>query len=224
MTLSHDKLTVYSTIAAALASPLDYPPLCESVFPGDRVIVVPDRFAATQPLLVAEVVTEILKTGLEPGNIGVALPVEEEKSRAALLRKNLPTGVECFIHRSDQRADLALIAVDERGRPMAVNRRIVDADFLLLLEKSGAREGSLIPRFADHDTQLRFRKPLGKQGDTANPGEMERNSKTVVKRLRREMASVVSLLGAALVLRVFVEKNKMAFSARQAAASATQWQ
>ena len=200
----------HATAAAALAEPLGYPPLVESLFPGDQIALVPDAFVASQYELLIELVGELLRPGMEPENITLLLTEEDCREHGPALRVALEAAgqaaVRLVVHRPSLRQDLAMLAVSTAGQAIAVNRQLVDADFVLLVQEVGAAqaesagESAFFPRFADAETIQRHR--------TAGKGHG--------KQLTREMAAAIRELGAGLVLEYFRENGQLAFTARHA--------
>src|SRR3972149_2159114 len=60
-----------AAVSAALASPLDFPPLHRSVVPGDRVVVVTDPRLANPDRWLAPILAELVRGGVEPSAITV---------------------------------------------------------------------------------------------------------------------------------------------------------
>ena len=158
-----------AALAAAVAAPLDFPPLAQSVFPGDRVVLAVEEGVPQAAAIVEAVVRALLDAGSEPGDICVLQATADADFSAAELQKRFPErdgrGVEVVVHDAKTREGLSYLAADEAGEPIYINRRLFDADVVLpigclRLDTSLGYygvNGTLYPAFSDLPTQERFR-------------------------------------------------------------------
>lgn len=205
----------------ALEHPFDYPPLTSAVFPGDRVALVPDRFAVERGEILGALVESLLGSGVEPENITVLIPDEElDPASEAALRSLLPEGAEQIVlHRFTPHTDgsCSLLCVGDDNEPIALARPIVDADVVLPVERHWPVPpfghfgplSVLIPRFSDLATQIRFQAADG-----------VKNREKIIETVGGEIANVADLLGAAMLLEILVDEEDgvtgFLFGAREA--------
>lgn len=214
-------------ISAALASPKGYPPLSQAVFPDDRVVVVPDEFAVSQPQILAEMVDVLLEAGVDARDIAVMLTESDERKHGAAFRAAFSGfSVRIPVHHPALRQDLALLATDERDEPIAINREIVDADLVLLVQRKPSRgaadrNSALYPRFADANTIFRLakddnaKKNMGNSEDLVGRHDIatDANARKLDKMRQMEVRKVYAMLGIALVLEIRQEKKRTTFQA-----------
>ncbi len=146
--------------AAALAEPLDYPPLRQCTTPVDRVVLVLDHGATEAARITAAVVHALADAGVEPDGItilqhpadraaeaGDATEIHDaeihdaeihnaaENNGAGDPRRLIPAALRERIalrtHDPTDRRELAYLAADEAGEAILVNRALHDADVIL---------------------------------------------------------------------------------------------
>ncbi len=200
--------TMFETVSDALAFPKDYPSLFDSVFPGDRIVIVPDIFAASRPELLAETASLVLKAGIEPDHVLVLLTEADERDHGPTLRSLLEQadpGLRIHVHKPGLRQELAMLGTNARNEPIAVNREIVDADVVIAVQKDGTGESAVFPRFSDSETIQRFHEAANREKSAA---------KALRKTLRLEATEVSGLLGIAVTLKCVTKGRKgLAFEA-----------
>jgi nickel-dependent lactate racemase len=162
---------VAATIAA-LASPLEFPPLAQAVVPGDQVAIAVDETVPRAASVVRGVIESLRNAGIDDETISV-VTCDQPTSRSCLaeLGQNGATQVKFVVHDPDDAQDLCLVGVSKRGERMVVNRAIFDADVVLpigcaRLDGSGVYD-SVYPRFSDTQTIERFRTPPGSDASAA---------------------------------------------------------
>lgn len=191
-----------AALAAAVAAPLDFPPLAHAVFPGDRVVIaVEDGLPQAAPLVEA-VVRTLLDAGSLPGDICVLQANADAELVAGEFQKRFADHdghkVEVVVHDPTKRDGMSYLAADEAGAPIYINRRLFDADVVLpvgclRLESSPGYygvNGTLYPAFSDLPTQERFR------ATGVNP-----TSDQIAKR-RHEADEVAWLLGVLMSIQI----------------------
>ncbi len=191
-----------SAVAAALAQPLEYPPLAVATVPGDRVAVVLADELPQVPAIVAGVVAALLQAGVEPANI-VLLQSRQAVERGAAdprggLARDVAAEVEYLVHDPDDRPALALLGPSSRNEGIYLNRAICEADLVLpvsvlRLQQAADYRGSyasLFPSFSGKTAQARFR----------GTGYLESSSERA--RRKKETEEVGWLLGARLMVQI----------------------
>jgi nickel-dependent lactate racemase len=192
-----------AAVSAALSDPLDLPPVYRAIAPGDRVVVAIDRDVPQLPEVVAGAVSALLEGAIEPSDISLVLASSDDLSEGRHPRSLLPRSVQELVavtaHAADDPAELSyLAATEEEAFPIYLNRRIIDADFVLPISCLRLDDalgyvgvcGGLFPAFADAKTQERFNSPGAAEG--ASPKS----------RRRRESEEAAWLLGIQFMLQV----------------------
>ena len=127
-------------LRAALDAPINSPRLEEVVKPHERmVIVVPDATRAACVHRIAPLLVERLnKHGLSDSQISFLIgggihraPTAEEIY--GLLGSDLPTRIEVHPHNANDAASHASLGTTTRGTPVVLNRRLVEADRIIVV-------------------------------------------------------------------------------------------
>ena len=186
-------------VQEALASPIDFVPLSQSVFPGDTVAI------AVGPEVpgINEVVIALLKcfedTQVSMADITVVVPYDGET--AGQLKEAIASdfsSVGFQVHDAHNDEALAYLAASAVGDPIMVNRTLFDADVVIpittvrherMLGYNGGFDG-LIPEFSDAATQQRFCELISATDET---GGLQR---------RGDVRETAWLLGIQLSIRV----------------------
>jgi len=190
-------------VAAALAEPLEFPTLAESVAPGDRIVVAIESGVPRAEEIARAIADAVSAEGIEPANVCVLWPgrapsletVPADPSAAPVGRA---AQLEQRRHDPADRGSLAYLANIGEGKPVYLNRSVCEADFLApvgcaRLEAIGGLQSpseGLFPTFADAAAQSRYRSPR-----TAG-------SQVQRRRLRQQAREVEWLLGAMFAIRV----------------------
>jgi len=160
--------------AAALTKPIQFPPLIESVVPGDHVTVAIDPEVPQGDSIVAAVVESLRRAGVVARDITLLYatdPAHATNGHHAALEKFLPDEtrgeIHIVYHDPAKRDDLSYLAATERGRGVYLHRAICDADFVVPIActHSGAALGcyaagsTIYPLFSDEATRRRYRSP-----------------------------------------------------------------
>ncbi len=185
--------------AAALLSPLNFPPLNQAVVPGDRVVIAVDPEVPQAGQIVAGVVHALLEAAVEADHITILHTPQHADTEQ--FRTPLGTNaqhIEFAVHDSNDPEHMAYLAASKDAAPIMLNRLLCDADLVLpinLLRPDAAflyagPHGGLCPTFSNSETQQRFR----------TPNLMARPTQ---QRQRREEADEVAwLLGIQLTLQI----------------------
>lgn len=185
-----------AAVAAALAHPIEFPPLAQATVSGDRIAIAIDQGVPQEQTIVATVIDELIQSGLEPSDLVI---VRAPGARGDVLAR-VPDSVRSLVrvvgHVPGDAKQLAYLAADKDGRPIYLNRELCDADVVLpigavrLEQTWGAHgiHGTLFPVFSDDASRERF---VG--GDEPSAKQRTR---------RAEAAEVTWLLGAQFTLQV----------------------
>jgi nickel-dependent lactate racemase len=159
-----------AAVVAALAEPLEYPPLAKTTTPGDRIVVVLDPGLPQVAQVTAAVVETLLKSGVEADGITI-LRSEVESAAGAdnplrLIPQPAAGRIRVLSHEPANRRNLAYLAASEGGEPILLNRLLTDADVVLPVgctqrERAAGYFGIhtvIYPEYSDQHTQARFRK------------------------------------------------------------------
>ena len=157
-------------VIAALEQPLDYPPLVQTTTPGDRVVVVLDAALPQVAQVTAAVVQTLMDAGIDPDGITILQSetdfVASTENPLRLLPQAVVSRIRLLTHDAAKRRNLAYLAASETGRPILLNRLLIDADVVLPVgcvrpEHSTGYFGihsAIYPEYSDRQTQARFRK------------------------------------------------------------------
>lgn len=155
-------------VAQVLRTPLNYPPLAQSVTPADRVVLVLEPGLPQVEMIVAEVIGCLVEAGLDADALTVLRTSDDAASETATLRSSVPHPVRqrVAIHTHDptDRQELAYLTTTGQGSPILLNRAITDADMVIPIGRFQSPlspgnfgvHGVVFPTFSDHKTQLRL--------------------------------------------------------------------
>jgi nickel-dependent lactate racemase len=157
--------------AAALRSPLDLPPVAQALTPDDHVVLAVDSETPQAPLVTAGAIHALREGGATPERIAVVLSHARNGSHefeSPFLADKALADVAVEIHDPDDTDGLCYLATTDEQHPVYLNRRIVEADFVLpigplrLPSSFGyfGAWGGLFPAFADVATHKRYQSPL----------------------------------------------------------------
>lgn len=153
-----------AAVAAALADPLEFPPLAQATAPGDRIAIAIGDVVPQADAVVAGIVHELLGGYAEPQDITLVLP-QGHRPPVDLLKPDDREAIQVCYHEPGVREELAYLAAASDGEPIYFNRTLADADIVIPVGAFRANEtlayygvhGGLFPAFADLETQQRFR-------------------------------------------------------------------
>lgn len=154
--------------SAVLQSPSGYPPLGDSTFAGDRVVLPVARDVPQTPALIAGLINTLVSAGVHPYDIRVLLAPNSKlgDKATAELDDEIQRHIVVEQHDPKDRDRLSFVAAAKDGKPIYVNRSLCDADLVIpvgcvrhadALGYLGV--GTVFPTFADHDATRRFRAP-----------------------------------------------------------------
>jgi hypothetical protein len=128
---------ISDSVAHALDHPLDYPPLTQSVVPGDRVVVPLDPSTPAWPIIVRVVAERLASAGVAHDAVRLVSTGRLEGDALGLL----PPGVSCSVHDPAERKNLAYLASTPGGTRVYLNRAVVEADFVIPIGRIGFDRG-----------------------------------------------------------------------------------
>lgn len=146
----------------ALQNPMDFPSLAAAIVPGDRVALAVDPSVPQLDQIIRGVTKAISQTGA--GGIDLVLWDEATDETVQNLRRECDPAVEVTAHIPDSRETLRYLAADEAADPIYLNRRLVDADFILPIMmtrpidmRTGGDVTGIFPMLSDSATRGRHR-------------------------------------------------------------------
>ena len=124
-----------AAMAAALAQPLDFPPLARATVEGDRVALLLDPGLPQAATLVAGVVHYLIDSGTKPEDITLVRTSGHELDDSLDLKQHLPeelrAEIDVVLHQAGDSESLAYLATTKGGSPLYVHRSICDADVVI---------------------------------------------------------------------------------------------
>ena len=121
-----------AAVAAALAEPLEYPPLVQATTPGDRIVLAVEPGVPQAAQVVTAVISYLNKNGIDLD--GIAILTIGDDAAAALCR-DWPADwlerVKRVVHDADDTRQMAYLARDAAGEPIFLQRALTDADVVL---------------------------------------------------------------------------------------------
>jgi nickel-dependent lactate racemase len=196
-----------ATVSETLRSPLGYPPLAQSVIPGDHITLAVDPDTPQVASVLTELVSALIDAGSSPTEITVLLAGDRDLASRQGIISSWPESwqhdVHFVAHHPEDETAHAYLAATREGRPVYLNRAIGDADVVIpvgllrLDETLGYRgvHGSWFPLFSNVETQLRHQSPGNVQWQTHE------------RRRREETAEAAWLLGVHLMVQVLPGPN-----------------
>jgi nickel-dependent lactate racemase len=152
-----------AAVMSALASPLDYPPLAESVVPGDRVAIAVDAAVPQVVDVVRGAVEALASSGVDrDAMVIVAASSELAAACRGEFAGNGAGGVQVVLHDPDDEKNLCFVGLSRRREPVVVNRAIFDADLVLSIgcaRLHGGAYDAIYPRFSATSAIERRREP-----------------------------------------------------------------
>ncbi len=146
---------VCTLVDRALNEPLSYPPLRDSVFPGDKVVIVVHADLPA-PNEIISAITKYLHAAHVP-SIDITILTAMELENQPIDAPDLSTFI---VHDSNDQHAVAYIAASDNGDPVYVNRTLFDADVILPINCAShseeINEDCVYPRFSSAATLSRF--------------------------------------------------------------------
>ncbi len=184
-------------VRAALETPIGFPALRRALTPDDQVVVVVDEHVPLLAQLLTPVLQHLTEARVALGAITLVCPPTQLSQEWVQQLPQESRGVRVEVHDPTDRRRLSYLATTRKGRRIYLNRRVVDADQLVLLTRRGfdpllgysGSEGALYPTLSDVATQ----KEMASRLSMKVPGEKPWPA-------RQEAAEVAWLLGAPFVV------------------------
>lgn len=157
------------SLATALENPVGFPPLRQSIIPGDHVTLVLEDGLPEPALLVQSLVQLLLEAQIAPQDITILCPAGQSQAELRGIRRLLPESVGrrmlWLVHDPADPGCLAYLASTEAGHRVLLHRAIVDADVVLPIGCQQSERapdyfglfGGVYPTFSDLSAQRRFR-------------------------------------------------------------------
>jgi nickel-dependent lactate racemase len=158
--------------AAAVANPLEFPPLDRATVPGDVVVLALEDDLPQAAELVAGIVAQLQVAGITPDRISIAqIRSAVERNDAdprALLPAEIREQIGRVVHDPTVREELAFLAPNRQGEAVYLNRTLCDADLVIPVgcirrgywsSRSSAFSG-LFPAFSDVAAQKLMRQQM----------------------------------------------------------------
>lgn len=168
---------VRAATAAALAEPLDFPPLAKAIVPGDKVVVTIEPDTPRRSDVVAAVIDVLLSAGVEPGDVAIleaseTAPCDPTERLAPEVRQ----AIRLATHDPHDASQYRYLASTQSGERVYLHHAIVDADVLVPIGCSRCNTAlmwlddldGVYPTFSNQETRLRFRRPLSGSGKSSS--------------------------------------------------------
>ena len=157
-------------IEAALAEPLDFPPLARCVTPGDRVVLALEEGVPQVIQIVDTTIAYLLRAGIDLDGITILQTEADVEAGINEARQHWAPEwqqrVHVLTHDPSDRGQMAYLATTESGETVFLNRALTDADVVLpigcLRREAGEYHGihgSLFPTFSTQQVIARYRSP-----------------------------------------------------------------
>lgn len=150
-----------AAVRTALDAPFEFPPLRRALTPDDSVTVIVDEQLPGLAQLLVPVLERLTGAGVTAESVTILVP---PSTTGQPWVNDLPDEFEearVEVHDPTDRKQLRYLATSRGGRRLYLNRRVVDADQLVVVSGrrfdpvlgfSGA-EGAIFPQFADAETR-----------------------------------------------------------------------
>ena len=196
--LARGSLNVGEATRGALAAPHKFPRLAQSIVAGDKVALAVDRFVPAADEIVAAVVDELTTHGVAWDDVTV-VAADKSGSRTTPRLATVPPSATSHraprfeVHDPADRGRLGYLTNTKSGRPLYLNRTLLDADVVIAIGCARGRTswnyrgawGGVYPTFSDDESLARFR----------NPRVLDRNDEVFLKS-QAEVETVGWLSGA----------------------------
>jgi nickel-dependent lactate racemase len=210
-----DHAAVAQAVREALAAPLGFPPLGQSLTSEDHVAVALGAATPAAAAIVAGVVAELERCGVLRERIAVVVsdPRDADAVRAELAPRDPERGLEPGVaqvlvesHDPTDETQLCFAGLMTSERPLLLNRRLFDADVVLPISTELPTDGpdagvygGVFPDFCDRGTIKRLRRVRSVAKAQAATPTRKPGGTTARQRDANEAGW---LIGAPLVLRV----------------------
>lgn len=190
-------------LAAALETPLEFPPLKQCVFPEDRITIVLDRFTPHGADIIAGIWKNFEQAGVSPEDVAILQPADFHAGSLLDPRSALPESVQrdmsWEIHDPVGGSKVAYLAATTGGERIYLSRRLVDADTVITIGSIGfdpilGYRGTSSVLYPGLSTTESFRRFQGEGHDELSPDD---------PRPTRQMVDEITwLLGSQFTLQI----------------------
>jgi nickel-dependent lactate racemase len=195
---------VADSVARAIETPIEFPPLRQAIVPGDHVVIVLDDAMPNPGAVLSPLIECVADAGVEPRDMVIVQETRREDGRHRLTPDSLPLGLQLTPHDPADRNNLSYLASTKAGTRVYLNRQVVDADLVVIVGRVdyhpifGYRgtSSSIFPGLADAAAQQKFRESI-----------TSANEPKTRSAIRRESNEVAWLLGAQFAVQVVVGTN-----------------
>jgi nickel-dependent lactate racemase len=119
-------------VTAALDSPIEFPPLRQCVYPGDRIALVLERFTPGGAEIVAGIAAAFEQAGVSPADVTILQPADYHPGSPPDPRAALPDSMrrdmQWEVHDPVGGSQVAYLASTTNGERVYLSRSLVDAD------------------------------------------------------------------------------------------------
>ncbi len=126
-----------AAVAAAAAAPTDYPPLHQSLVPGDKVVIVLDRSTPQPAAVVAGLFDELARRDIAPADVTILQPVSPLAEVPVDPRSGLPEdlreSVRWLIHDPLPEDSCAYLASTAAGERVYLSKELLAGDVTILV-------------------------------------------------------------------------------------------
>ena len=158
---------VAGAVAAALADPLEFPPLLETAAPEDQIVLAVGEGVPQVEIVVGSVIKTLIDGGRSPEDVTLLISDAGPNAftnRAAQLPAEFDD-VRRLVHDPRDRSELAFLNRTDDQNPIFLNKALVDADVVISIGCLRTEDtpgyngpgGVLCPTFSDEESQQRFR-------------------------------------------------------------------
>ena len=130
-------------LRAALESPLDFPPLEQSVIPDDRVVLALDRDVPEAPRLIAAVWERLASRDIRPDQVTILLPADAAAGQVSDPRSLLPAAIRSQVswevHEAtpEEAGELHYLATTAAGERIYLSGTLLDAEVVISIGRIG---------------------------------------------------------------------------------------
>lgn len=212
-----------AAVDRALAEPLEFPPLAQSVVPGDKVVLALASGVPQGATIVERTLAVLQAAGIDRHDITLIRTQDDVDAGSAdplaALPRELVAGIRVEVHDPKRRESLSYLAADAGGKPIYINRTLHEADAViaigcLRLDDSPGYLGinsSVFPAFSDTARLERYRTPAAI--DAAHRRKLQKQADEVGWLLGLQFTIQVVPGAASEVLHVLAGSSEAVFRA-----------
>lgn len=156
-----------AAVDAALAAPLDFPPLARGITPSDRIVLALDRDVPEAAAVVGATIEYLVRAGVAPDGIAVLTVADDPQSEnlRAHWTAEWKGHISVAVHDPRDQRRLAYLARSTTGESVFLNRLLTEADVVVPIGVFCRRTAAgyfgipdaIFPTFANQAAVLRFR-------------------------------------------------------------------